>query len=394
MYDLEILRKYGRILIEIAGYAVNGKIYDGFEKIKEWDFLIQLADKHSITNLIAYAISDKTTAPKEVVEYINQSKTRNIYIETHQEIAVGKLTDLFEEYSVKYMLLKGYYMKQLYPSMDMRSMSDIDILISKEQEPIVLKILAENGYKVVSNKLDELKIFIEPIVNIEIHKMLIENDWKRFYDYYGTGWKFAKHCDSLSYRYVMTDEDFYVFHIVHMIRHYIFAGVGIRPFLDVYIFLENKKDVLNWEYINNQFITLEIEEFAQNISQLAYMWFGDGKRNSVLDEMELYVIASGIYGNVYNRLLRETIHHKKNIIAYYLKQLFPSKIKMSSQFDMVRKYPITLPLFWGVRIFQGIMCKKNKENARRIIKQHENVSDENVEWLIDHYKKIGANDII
>ena len=43
------------------------------------------------------------------------------------------------------------------------------------------------------------------------------------------------HCSSLPDKpnqYLMTKEDFYIYHVIHMAKHFLNGGIGIKHFLD------------------------------------------------------------------------------------------------------------------------------------------------------------------
>ena len=65
---------------------------------------------------------------------------------TAMEIDKKQLFERLEQEKIWYMPLKGTIIKDLYPSIGMRQMSDFDILFDKEYAEIVRDILLDLGF--------------------------------------------------------------------------------------------------------------------------------------------------------------------------------------------------------------------------------------------------------
>ena len=50
---------------------------------------------------------------------------------------------LFQEKNIDFIVLKGIYLRYLYPNPDLRTMSDIDILVHKEDLDKISEILLD-----------------------------------------------------------------------------------------------------------------------------------------------------------------------------------------------------------------------------------------------------------
>ena len=75
---------------------------------------------------------------------------------------------------------------------------------------------------------------------VEMQTHLIDEGYTLWYNYLEKIWG---HCSSLPDKpnqYLMTKEDFYIYHVIHMAKHFLNGGIGIKHFLDLYIMNKNK----------------------------------------------------------------------------------------------------------------------------------------------------------
>ena len=79
-----------------------------------------------------------------------------IRLSEKQLFEVERIESIFKAKSIEYMLLKGAELKFIYPKSEMRSMSDIDILIKLEQYSEIKTIMQELGYEHVVESDHEL----------------------------------------------------------------------------------------------------------------------------------------------------------------------------------------------------------------------------------------------
>lgn len=138
-------------------------------------------------------------------------------------------------------MLKGTVIKYLYPDTAMRVMSDVDILYRSQiqkinrQNELLISLMENIGYKVWSREPLEIS-FYKPLaaisrnMRIEMQTELIDKGYEVWSDYLKNIWdKLIKKSD---HEYVMRDEDFYIYHIIHMAKHFINGGIWNCHILD------------------------------------------------------------------------------------------------------------------------------------------------------------------
>ena len=116
---------------------------------------------------------------------------RTALVAAKQENVTKELCDLFEANGIDYLPLKGCILRSLYPSPELRSMGDIDILIKIEQYKQIRSLLTVHGFR-KGYESDHEYAWDKNDVHIELHKRLIPSYNKDYYAYYGDGWQLAK----------------------------------------------------------------------------------------------------------------------------------------------------------------------------------------------------------
>jgi hypothetical protein len=198
------------------------------------------------------------------------------------------------------------------------------------------------------------------------------------------------HSISDSNEYVMSCEDFYIYHIIHMAKHFKNGGIGLTHIMDIVMMNKAYTD-LNKDSINSELKSLGLKVFENNLQLLTQYWFDnytptkDLKRT--LELLGNYLFFGGAFG----------LKSQKEIIAIIerndtkpslLKKVFPDRRTMIDYYgNSLKKFPFLLPFYWInlnlKRIFRG--KKDLKNNIERI----KNISDEQIELTRELMKRCG-----
>jgi hypothetical protein len=171
----------------------------------------------------------------------------------------------------------------------------------------------------------------------------------------------------------MSDEDFYVYFITHAYRHYAHAGNGVRAFMDVYVYLDNKRDTLDMAYIQREIKFLGIADFERRMRTVAFKLFsresfrGDLSLTEEEIEFVAYHIGSGVYGTLKNAIdigLTE-IAGDGNITSgvkfkYFMKRLIPDDNCYMLRYPWAYRHRILIPFAVCIRFFSTVFKKPKK----------------------------------
>ncbi len=357
-------------LVQVIRCVLNNQ---EVEPINDSSFSYQdiysLARFHQVENIAFEGVKDYIDDQK-LKNHWNKKYLQNITMCLTQEEEKKTLEKTFNEQKIKFMPVKGYYLRSLYPRDDFRFMSDFDILIEKGKHRKVKKMMKGLNYEVEQyNYYHHDEYTKKPFIMIEMHRTLLPQDDTN-YLYYQDPFSLAKPLEENQYCYKMSDEDLYIFNLVHFHKHYLAGGSGIRYLMDIYISLT--KQNLNGEYIASECKKLKIEEFKALVENIALKWFKEGLKINLLSDEELYIIQSGAFGTIKNHVERNIDDYEGSKLKLILKRTFPNVKRMKVLYPVLNKCIILLPFCYIHRVFRGIFSKSAHRELKEIKKSDRN----------------------
>lgn len=321
-----------------------------------------LAEKHMLSTAVAMALESAGYENEHSIKTIGFS-LRKISLLEADKIAVFKK---FEEAEIWYMPLKGAVLKDFYPRLGMREMSDYDILFDAQKTEDVKKIMEELGFVTHTfGSYNEDGYRKSPLTFFEMHRTLFgARHGKTICDYYAdVKTRLIKDNNNqygFHYCFHLTQEDFYIYIVAHEYSHYSAAGTGLRSLLDTYVFL--KKHELNWDYISTEISKLGISDFEKANRNLSLSLFNGKELTENEKTMLNYILSSGTYGTIESI---ETNANKKiaeyGRFKYFLKRLTLPYPQMLEEYPVLKKAPFLYPLCWLSRLFiRGLFLRRKQ----------------------------------
>lgn len=267
--------------------------------------LYLLARRHGMGALITHSLERLSLATDEMRAESLKSARKIMLLDAERTMITREL----DSRGIRHISLKGVVIKELYPKIGLREMSDNDILFDSGYRAEVRDIFKSRGYTVnLYGKDKNHDTYVKaPVYNYEMHVALFGSRafgdaFSRFFD--GALDRAVEGEGSLR----MTDEDFYIYMKAHEYKHYATSGVGLRLFADTFVYLTAKRDILDRDYIN---------EVAEKIGISGYMSLSESLAMKLMDpdtaaalvrgedvlteeecELFLYCATSGSYGYV------------------------------------------------------------------------------------------------
>ena len=136
--------------------------------------MVTLANSHGVLGLIGSVIESCDNVPGDAYNKFFRAYKRNIYRDAKRGILIDLLLGDFESDGVDCMPLKGYVLKDMYPSVEMRDMCDVDILIHTKDFEKADNIMKLNGFKFEKESPHEYIYTSNDKITIELHKSLAE----------------------------------------------------------------------------------------------------------------------------------------------------------------------------------------------------------------------------
>ncbi len=322
--------------------------------------LFKFAEMHKVTYLVAEAVLKSENAPEEVKAIFKKELFKGSMRYSAQEKERKELSEIFASNNIKFCFLKGYKLSRLYKEPEKRYMLDMDVYIEKERFQDAENIIKERGYALNMYQDDKDVGYIkQPFLNIELHKEL-KYDYDKGYEYYKGAFSRLKSGEN-QYELNMTNEDFYVYIVSHSAHHFESGGTGIRNILDHYYLREKLFPLCDKEKLKNALEQTGLTVFDKRLTELSDYWFKDGVGSEDIEETAEYVFMSGVFGNQVNGYLGNILHgsSSESKALYYLKRLLPPLFQMRVRYPILKKIPLLLPIFWGVRLFSFTVSERD-----------------------------------
>jgi len=317
------------------------------------DDLYRYCQYHLITALVCYALESAGIKDQRFIQVKEKAIRKNMLLDAERK----RIQKYFDEEQIWNMPLKGVILKELYPKIGMRQMSDNDILFDARKRSEVTAFMKRSGYHNEDGFSEHCDEWIkEPVYNYEMHQNLFSEGYNQvFYDYYKNIFNKLIRNDDKTYEYKFTDEDFYIYLTAHAFKHCSNSGSGIRTLIDCYVFLKAKKDTLDMDYISAELKKLEIEEFENTLRNTALHIFSDetGLNDEDARTFE-FMSRSGTYGNLTNEMkTKSKLLNADNKAKYIFRRIFPNRAFYKRWFPIADRHPVLIPAIWTYRLLRA-----------------------------------------
>ena len=123
-----------KFFIECVKTGLNGQEITEIPQGISFRALYKLCVTQSVAVIVFCALQQvKSDLPPKFYDFLKSSVKRYVIKDVQLNADTETVLNAFERDGVKFMPLKGYYLKHLYPKSEMRFASDCDILIDKKE---------------------------------------------------------------------------------------------------------------------------------------------------------------------------------------------------------------------------------------------------------------------
>ncbi|MDO4891789.1 MAG: nucleotidyltransferase family protein [Eubacteriales bacterium] len=354
------ITKNAKDLIYLVSCAAN-RITPDAKRCAEMDdaSVFRLASLHMLAAAAACALEKVMPLPQHWISAKGNSKRRLIIYQAER----ARILRAFDERGIWYLPLKGILIKDMYPESSMREMSDNDILCDSEKMSEVREVMESLGFSCVQYGNLKHDVYHKNPLCFEMHANLLNSvEYPEAYTYYKNIKERLIKDDSNLCGYHMTNEDFYIYCINHMYKHFSKAGTGLRSLLDIYIINKSIGQTLDRGYISRELEYFGVRDFESKTRQLAEKVFSfQPLTDSDKAELALYT-DSGTFGSVENLVVRslknEGSKHTKQ--RYIRRRVFPNEGHLKLYYPVVYRHRVLYPLLVVYRPFKGLITQRKK----------------------------------
>lgn len=383
-------------IVNILKYSIKKQNYILDDNVINWGEFVEKADEHQISALIYYLIGKNNI--KNVPNDILNKWKKDIIL---RGIAKRKITEAFRniiddiilKLNIDIIVLKGIVLKKYYPVNELRTMSDFDILIHKNDFQKVKEYLLENHFIYIEdNHPIHATFYNENGVCIEVHWKLINNE-----NYIADTINFEKYIwdeliefdlDGIKVK-TLNKENFLLHLCIHMAKHLRNSGFGLRQLYDIVLFCNKEKDNIDWNIFESKCSECGALKFSVGLFKLINKlfnlnFFEEALRRHKLDNYDSEVLFEEILSyDKYNEERRNiSIRSAAKIRKENKKILFGLFPKEK---DLKRDFPYAINKFmlivaWFHRLLKKLIEKFKKicigKNLRIVIKRRKLLLDQ------------------
>jgi len=338
--------------------------------------VFEFGKAHEVSNIAYIAVQKLQNKPdadtlKDWKTFYAFSITRN----ANQFEVRSNIIDIFAQNNIRSLEVQGTIMKTFYPRPEWRMMTDIDFIVDKKNLPKIKALFESKQYNPTYSVGDDLEPFevgsyADYNTLIEVHSEFFEHSE---YEAYGSITEpFANAVptgEKLCYK--TDDTTFYLYTILHCIKHYLGKGCGIRRILDIFVLNEKLGDKIDKDRVNEVFERSGYTKTVQELFALSEKWFGDSAADFDLSHAEEIVIKSGNHGSDVIKYSRRLEKSGQNVASFRLKSLlsriFLSKKEIYSTYPYCKEHNLPLVFAWIYRWGCLLFVKKYRNKAKRTI---------------------------
>lgn len=363
-----------KYLIHLLSCAIRNKAPEPPAEDVSWNKIREIADKQKILPLLFEAVRrlEKKYQPDEELMKCWEKETLSCTLfYAFQMQHIFSLLKKAEEKEIDMLLLKGIVLRDMYPVPELRTMSDVDIIIKPEQLELVKDLFFSNGYEIISENAGPTIYHKKEVLKFEVFHVI------------PSGLKSAKGTEidiwsgSLKTKgehiFMPSPENMLLHSITHLMKHLRTRGSGIRNLADIVLLLE--KSELDMSYVWEQIKILEAEKIFKGILFAAKKYFECEIQEDFfdideeyIDRLMEYMLMTSIYGEMENAYILDARTAEGNVwarIKNYIVKMFPPTSKLADRYGYAKKNRWLLPVAWLHRIY-NIVFKEGHSVGKNI----------------------------
>ena len=396
--EVKITKKTAKLLFCLLKDYIRQNKKDSYDCEESFLALYQLAKIHGLAPILYDIIQGEnciqTRYPKHW-EQLKHSYMFTIARSVQQEMGMQEIQETFHSHQLPIVFFKGAQIREFYPVTELRTMGDMDALITQKDRERAHELMLNLGYLCEQSESD-VWVYRRGVIMVEMHTRIAGNGISNHFDYAGLFADAMDHCVEEDGTRYFEPEYHFCFLIYHIAKHLSSTGAGIRMFLDIVIFLHHYGRGFQWDKAEQLLKEAALEGTAAAVFGLCDRWFGTKltRENridqNVLDELEDYVIHGGTFGfethdtgDVYRRKAHADNSQRQGLgyrLRLWRDYLFPPSDYMMRFLPATKKHRWLIPVAWIRRWWVGAFQRRrhsmetirsmNKEDGDRSYREY------------------------
>ena len=354
----------------------------------DWESIKKLAITHQVDGIVYTQC--KNFMPDELRELYRKKFMGTLFRYTNRIALMQEVEAVFRQKGLFYFTVKGITVSKLYPRPALRTMADCDIVTHREEMGEVIQSLCAVGFVGPDTMTLEQWGGERNQLHFEVHDRLVQEG-----EYASSRQaSFFNHYDDYVTDHMLDPSFHFLFLLMHLRKHFLNRGVGIRQFMDLAVMIRNEP-TLRWEWIEEILRTLKFVKYAHVCYALIDYWFGikapvdyQPLGEDFVEQISIQILLNGVFGFADGRGRKNDAQTALVITSgpNWLRRIKILWKKTFLSYEIMRGYPgcafvdgkrWLMPVAWVKRLFI-LLSRKDKTRSMSVIKSS-NASQEELE---------------
>ncbi len=352
----------------------------------DWERMYRLADYHKVANIVHLGVLGyRESLPDKWRERFFERYQQALLYGVNCKDSVKEVLTWLDLRKISCTILMSETVRDYYPIPETADNSSLQILLNQENFSLVKGYLIDLGYETdqVYEEVGERFSRINAVSVVLFYKLPFrtaryERDMKRLLES-------AMLRESYQHIRTLSLEGELIYRMAGAAYHYVTDELTMREVLDLQLCHRTWRDHVRLDAVERRLKDFQVEELAEKILRISYMWFGDKKDDfyehlpddmPAYDRLEERLLTRGIVNqemdeqalNLQKLIQKELQKEQKEVerqqrrrkreerrekVKRWLRWAFPDYHYMSSIYPSLEKLPFLLPVYWiarGVRL--------------------------------------------
>ncbi len=372
----------GRSLVGIVSSIIRQDTLRVQYKRLDWERMYRMADYHKVANIVYLGVLGcGEPLPEKWRERFFEKYQESLLFGGHYKESVREVLTWLDMRNISCTVLTSEVIRELYRIPEAADTSPLRIYLDEGSYSLAKGYLVDMGYETdaVYEGLGERFVRLSS-VSVELYYALPFQTAK-----YIKGMRrlLEEACGRESYKRVraLSVENEFIYRIALAVYRYVTDELTMREVIELQIFHSTLRDRIRMDIVNKRLKDFEVDELAEKILRISYMWVGDKMDDyygglpedmSPYDVLEERLLTRGMIKHEtdeqalkLDRLIhkelekerkeeerkrrRERAKERWESIKRRIRWVFPDYHYMSSIYPTLEKAPVLLPVFWIIR---------------------------------------------
>lgn len=348
----------------------------------DWERMYRLADYHKVANIVHLGILGyRESLPDKWRERFFERYQQALLYGVNCNDSVKEVLTWLDTRKISCTVLMSETVRDYYPIPETADNSSLQILLNQDNFSLVKGYLIDLGYETdqvyeeVGERLSRINaVSVVLFYRLPFRTARYDRDMKRLLES-------AILRESYQYIRTLSLEGELVYRMAGAAYRYVTDELTIREVLDLQLCHRTWRDHVRLDAVERRLKDFQVDELAEKILRISYMWFGDKKDNfyehlpddmPAYDRLEERILTRGIVNqetneqalNLQKLIQKELEKEQKEVerqkrrrrreerrekVRKWLRWAFPDYHYMSSIYPSLEKLPFLLPVYWIAR---------------------------------------------